>query len=119
MEISQNFIKEREKRKTNPSLVETIELARKKGLMKLAKKLSGPTKNQTKINISQLNELKEKNVLVVGKILGEGEMKQKINISALSFSKQAEEKLKKAGCDVKTIKQEIEKNPKLDGVKLI
>lgn len=117
--ISNTFIKQRERRKTNPALVETIEITRKKGLLELAKRLSGPTRKQTKINIGELGRLKEKNILVVGKVLGEGEINQKINVAALSFSKQAEKKLKKAGCEIKTIKQEIEKNHKLEGVKVI
>ena len=57
--------------------------------------------------------------MVIGKVLGEGEIEHKINISALSFSKQAKEKLKKAGCEIRTIKEEIEKNHKLEGVKII
>jgi large subunit ribosomal protein L18e len=117
--LSKTLIKEREKRKTNPDLVETIEIARKKGLLELAKKLSGPTRKQTKINVGELGRLKEKNILIIGKVLGEGEIDHKINLSALSFSKQANEKLKKAGCEIRTIKEEIDKNPKLDGIKII
>ena len=63
--------------------------------------------------------MKENKVLIVGKILGSGEIDKKISVSALGFSKKAEEKLKKAWCDFKLIKQEIEKNPKLKGVKII
>ncbi|MBS3074890.1 50S ribosomal protein L18e [Candidatus Pacearchaeota archaeon] len=117
--ISQTLIKQREKRKTNPALVEIIEFARKKELLELAKRLSGPTRKQTKINVGEIDRLKEKNILVIGKVLGEGEIEHKINISALSFSKQAKEKLKKAGCEIRTIKEEIEKNHKLEGVKII
>ncbi|MDD5193426.1 MAG: uL15 family ribosomal protein [Candidatus Nanoarchaeia archaeon] len=119
MEISNTLIKHREKRKTNSALVETIEIARKKGLLELAKRLSGPTRKQTKINIGELSRLKEKDLMVVGKVLGEGEIEHKLKISALAFSKQAMEKLKKAGCEIKIIKEEIEKNPKLEGVKII
>jgi ribosomal protein L18E len=58
-------------------------------------------------------------VIVVGRVLGLGDIKKKISISALGFSTQAKEKLKKAGCETKKIKEEIEKNPKLGGVKIL
>ena len=68
---------------------------------------------------TELNEIKENNILVPGKILGEGDIEKKITISALGFSKQAKEKLKKAGCETRTIIKEIETNPTLKGVKVL
>lgn len=117
------------KRKTNPELVETIKLVKEKNLLDLGKRLSGPTRLQKKINLDELSRLlkkdgdkkdtKESKFLVVGKVLGKGEINKKIKIAALGFSEQAKEKLKKAGCKMLTIKQAIEKNPKLEGVKVI
>jgi len=117
--ISKTQISKRIKKKTNPELVKTIELAKKNNLLELAKKLSGPTRKQVKINIENLSKLKEEKVLVVGKVLSKGEINKKIKIAALGFSEQAKEKLKKADCKMLTIKQAIEKNPKLEGVKVI
>jgi len=117
--ISKTKINKRIKRKTNARLVETIELAKKNNLLDLAKKLSGPTRLQSKVNLEDLNKLKEDKILVVGKVLGNGQIERKISISALGFSKPAMEKLKKKGCETKTIRQEIEKNKKLEGVKII
>jgi len=117
--ISKTQIEKRKNRKTNPELVETIELAKKNNLLDLAKKLSGPTRLQKRINIDELDRLEENNMIVVGKILGQGEINKKISISALGFSEQALDKLKKAKCEIKTIKQEIKDNPKLKGVKII
>lgn len=127
--ISKTQISKRVKRKTNPKLAETIELAKKKNLLYLAKKLSGPTRKQVKINLEDLDRLLEKDgdkkdikegkFLVVGKVLGKGELNKKIKIAALGFSEQAKEKLEKAGCEMLTIKQAIEKNPKLEGVKIL
>lgn len=117
--ISKTQISFREKRKTNPILVETIELAKKSNLLELAKRLSGPRRLQTKINLMDLEKVEANKILVVGKVLGEGEIRKKISVSALAFSEQAKEKLKKAGCEMKTIKEEIEKNKKLEGVKVI
>jgi len=117
--ISKTKISERVKRKTSPELVKTIELAKKNDLLELAKKLSGSTRQQKRINLDELNKLKENKILVVGKVLGQGDIEGKKEISALGFSKQAEEKLKKAGIQIKSIKQEIESNNKLTDVKIL
>ena len=117
--ISKTQITKRTKKKRNPELVETINLAKKNNLLDLAKKLSGPTRKQTKISLDGLNKLKDDEVIVVGKVLGQGNIDKKIKVSALSFSEQAKEKLKKADCEINKIKQMIEKNPKLEGVKIL
>jgi len=119
MKISKTKISKRIKRKTKSELVETIELAKKNNLLELAKKLSGPTKLQKKINLEDLNKLKGDKIIVVGKVLGKGNIERKISVFALSFSDSALEKLKKRGCETKLIRQEIEKNKKLEGVKII
>lgn len=116
---SKTQISKRMKKKTNPMLVDTIMLAKKNNLLELAKKLSGPTRQQKSVNLGELNKIKEDNIIVVGKVLGSGEIESKKIISALGFSEQAKEKLKKAGCEIRTIKQEIEKNKTLKGVKII
>lgn len=117
--ISKTQISKRIKRKTNPELVETIKLAKKNNLLELGKKLSGPKRFYKKINLDELDKIKESEVIVVGKVLGDGDINKKIKIAALGFSNRAKEKLKKAGCGVFTIKQVIEKNKKLEGVKIL
>jgi len=117
--ISKTQISKRIKRKTNPELVATIELAKKNNHLELGKKLSGPTRLQSKINVEDLNKLKESKVIVAGKVLSQGEITKKIEIAALGFSNKSKEKLKKAGCEIKTIKQELESNKKLDGVRIL
>ena len=117
--ISKTQISKRTLRKKNPEIVKTILMAKKNNLLELAKRLSGPISKYTKINLEELNKLDDKKVMVVGKVLGSGEIDKQIKVSALGFSKQAEEKLIKANCEVKTIKDEIESNNKLEGVKII
>lgn len=117
--ISKTQINKRLEKKRNPELREIIKLAKAKSLLELGKKLTGPTRQQKKINVGELNEIDEKSIIVVGKVLGEGEVNKKMTIAALGFSEQAKEKLKGAGCEIRTIKQEIEKNPELKGVKII
>ena len=119
MKISKTKISKRQKRKTNSELVETIELAKKNNLLELAQKLSGPTRLQSRINLDNLNKIKDDKIIIVGKVLGSGDINKKITICALGFSGSAINKLKKAGCEFRTIKQEIEKNKKLEGVKII
>ena len=117
--ISKTRIEERISNKRNPEIVDTIELAKEKGFLEIAKKLSGPKSNYINLNIEELNQLKDDKILIAGKVLGNGEIKGKKKVIALGFSQSAKEKLKKAGCEVKTIMQEIKDNPKLEGVKII
>ena len=117
--ISKTEISKRIKKKRNPEIVEIISLAKKNNLLYLAKKLSGPRGNYKNINLDDLEKVKGDKVLVVGKILGSGDISRKISIAALGFSKNAKNKLEKAGCDVKTIKEVLDKNKKLEGVKII
>jgi ribosomal protein L18E len=117
--ISKTQISKRTERKRNPELVETIELAKKNNLLDLAKKLSSPKSNYKSVNLSELSKIKEGKILVVGKVLGQGDLEVKKEVIALGFSGQAREKLKKAGCEIRTIREELEKNKKLEGVKVI
>ncbi len=114
--ISKTKISKRLKRKTNPKIVETIELAKKNNHLDLAKRLSGPTRLYKKVNVGELNKLGDK-IIVVGKVLGQGEINKKISVGSLGFSEQAKEKLK--GSELMSIKQMIEKNKGLDGVEII
>jgi len=117
--ISKTQISKRILKKKNPEIVNTILMAKKNNLLDLAKRLSGPISKYTKINLEDLNNYDEKKIMVVGKVLGSGEIDKQIKVSALGFSKQAEEKLIKANCEIKTIKDEMESNNKLEGVKII
>ena len=117
--ISKTQISKRIKKKRNPEIVETINLAKKNNLLDLAKKLSGPRGNYKTINLDDLEKVKGDKILVVGKVLGSGEINRKMSIWALGFSEKARDKLKKAGCDIKTIKEVLDKNKTLEGVNII
>ena len=116
---SKTKIEKQSQRKRNPEIVETIKMARKNNLLDLAKKLSGPSRLYKKINLDELEKIEGDNIMIVGKVLGSGEINKKIEVSALGFSEQAKEKLKKAGCKINNIKQEIKDNKRLEGVELI
>jgi len=112
--ISKTKINKRAKRKTNEELAEAIMIAKKNNLLELAKKLSGSTRDQSKVNLRDINNLKEDVVIVVGKVLSDGDINKK-TIYALGFSDVAKEKLNKAGCKYKSILEALKENNKLKG----
>ena len=119
--VSNTHIKEKARRKTNLVLVETIKLAMKNtAWLKLAHVLSGPTKKQVSLNLSQIdaNAKTGDTIVIPGKVLSQGELTKKIRICALSFSSSAIEKMKKTKSEAATILDEIKKNPKADGIKV-
>jgi len=120
--VSRTKIKLRIKKKTNFELVETISLAMKHDAWKdMAKILSSSTRKQSKRNLYELeNKVSLGDTIIVpGKILSKGNLTKKIRLCALSISKQAAEKLKSSKSEFVTIFQEIKKNPKAEGIKII
>lgn len=117
--ISKTQISKRIEKKRNPEIIETINLAKKNNLLELAKKLSGPSRSYRNINLDELDKINKEKIMVIGKVLGAGNINRKIEISAMGFSKQAIEKLKKADCKISKIKDEIKDNKKLEGVEII
>jgi len=115
--ISKTTINQRIKQKTNSILVDTIFLA-KKSNPEIAAIIAVPARNLAKVNIERLNEAKSDVVIIPGKVLSLGEVKnKKLKVYALGFSKSAMEKLKKAGCECKTILEALKsaKNEKIKG----
>lgn len=107
-------------RKTNPELVETIILAKKNPKwIEVAAILAGPRKKRKNVNLKELEKISSEIVVICGKVLSEGEISKKMKVVALNFSEKAKEKLKKAGCEVRTIMEEIEKNKEAKGVKIL
>src|SRR3989344_7211963 len=98
MNLSKTKIKFNLKKKTKPSVVAAINLARKqKGWLLVAKALSSSTRKYLKINLSDIDsQTKEGDtVIVIGKVLGSGNVTKKVRLCALGFSTSAVEKLKK------------------------
>lgn len=116
--ISKTQITKRILKKRNPEIVETIMLAKKKGLLDLAKRLSGPSRLYSKVNLSELDKI-DSDVVVVGKVLGSGEVLKKKKVAAINFSEQAKMKLKKSGCEIGRIKSFIKDKKNLEGVRVI
>ncbi len=112
---------------TNPDLVSLIielkseSFKSKKPVWKaVAKLLDKPTRSRRIVNISRVSKnTKEKDVVIVpGKVLASGDLDHSVTIAALSFSKQAEEKITKAGGKILTIREAMnDKN--LKNIKII
>lgn len=119
---SKTKIFNRAKKKTNPDVLEAIILARKnEKWIKVASILSGPTKKFSSVNLSDLEKQAKTGdtIVVLGKILSSGNLSKKIKICALSISEKAKSKLSESKSEFVHIKDEIKKNPKAEGVKII
>ena len=116
MTISKTKISKRTEKKTNKELVETINSAKKNNI-ELAALLSIPKRKRRAFNLDDINkQIKDEKVVIVpGKVLGQGTLDKKIKIIALSFSGQAEEKLKESKVELQRLKEELTKDKKLEG----
>ncbi|MEK6889893.1 MAG: 50S ribosomal protein L18e [Nanoarchaeota archaeon] len=120
--VSATHVKNKARRKTNPTLIETILTARKhKGWFQLAHILSGSTNTHLALNLSEIDSQTKAGdtVIITGKVLGSGNLTKKVRICALSASEEALEKIKKDKSEFVTILDEIKKNPKAEGVRII
>lgn len=120
--ITKTKIGKRLVRKSNPEIAQAILLAKQnKAWFEVAKVLSGPTKRYSSINLDDLEKQSKAGdvVIVPGKVLGIGELSKKIKICSLGLSESAQEKIKASKSETSSILEEIKKNPKAEGVKLI
>jgi large subunit ribosomal protein L18e len=122
MQLSKTKVKIRTKKKKNSELSSTIALALKnKAWFDISKILSGPTRLYSSVNLDEIDsETKVGDTIVIpGKVLSLGNLTKKIRICALSISKHAQEKLVDSKSEFATIAEEIKKNPKGEGIKII
>jgi large subunit ribosomal protein L18e len=85
----------------------------------VAKKLQGPTQNYSIVNVSKLDKCSKEGfiLLVPGKVLGTGDLNQKIEVAAYKFSEGAKTKILAKGGKVHTLADVAKKNP--EGKKVI
>tara|TARA_Y100000310_G_scaffold26446_2_gene25227 strand:- start:5110 stop:5481 length:372 start_codon:yes stop_codon:yes gene_type:complete len=110
------------KRKTDKELVGTIIAGKKKDSWNLVSmKISKPNRKQTDLNLDEIDSRSEEGdvVVVPGKVLGLGEIKKKIKISALAYSESAKKKLTEDGIEFNLIGEEIKKNPEAKDVRIL
>jgi large subunit ribosomal protein L18e len=115
-------------RKKNQNVQELIENLNRLGYEKdadvwkaVAKNLNRPTRNRYELSVSSLekNTKSKETVVVPGAVLGSGEISKPLTIAALKFSKEAREKIKKAGGTCMDIEELMEKNPKGHKVRIM
>ncbi|MBS3091062.1 50S ribosomal protein L18e [Candidatus Pacearchaeota archaeon] len=120
--ISQTKLKVRIKRKTNPELLELLQLARKnKAWMRVIKIISSSTRQYSSVNLQKIDKETKAGdtVVIIGKVLGSGSLTKKVRICSLGISEDAKEKLKETKSEFVSILEEIKSNAKAAGIKLI
>ena len=109
----------------NDNIKWTLRIAYKKNktpLWKtLEKKIDGSRSNQSEINISKLETLTNdgENIVIPGKVLGNGTLNHKLNVTSFSISIQAMKKILDAGGKVITINDLVTQHPNGKGVRII
>jgi large subunit ribosomal protein L18e len=120
--ISNTKIGKRVGNKTNSEVVETL-LAAKKNVAwnKVAQVISGSRKKYASVNLKEIDgESKDgETIVVVGKVLGNGKINKKVRVCAMNFSESAFEKLKEVKSEGIILLEEIKKNPKAEGIKIL
>jgi ribosomal protein L18E len=119
---SKTKIKEQSQKKTNPNLVETLkETIKNPEWKKVASLLSGSTRNFKSINLFNIDKETKAGdtVVIVGKVLSGGELSKKVRICALNYSSKVEKKVKESKSEMVSILEEVKKNPKAEGIRLI
>ncbi len=124
MKRSKTTINKRTGKKTNPELVETAKLITKNtewSALGIVEYLTSSTRKMPEMNLAKINLHCEQGdtVVIPGKVLGTGNITKKIKICAFNFSKQALDKLKEKKCEIMTINEEIKKNPKATGLRVL
>jgi len=109
---------------SNPILKKTIAELKKQNAnlwQRLAVELARATRKRREVNLSRLERfaVAGDTVLVLGKVLGAGVLKKRLNVAAWSFSAGAAAAIKKAGGSTLTISELIKKNPKGTGIKVL
>jgi len=120
--ISKTKIKFNSKRKTNPEVAETLSAALKnKGWLKIAKLIASPRRKYSEVNLSEINKLTTAGdtVIIVGKVLSSGDLTKKVRICSFNSSAKVVDKIKASKSELVSILDEIKKNPKGEGLKLI
>ena len=120
--LSKTKIRDRARKKTSQDVKDTINLALKHvGWMQVAKILSGPTRNQSVLNLQEIDHKAKTGdtIIVTGKVLSKGNLTKKIKICSMSISGQAREKLKETKSEYIHLSEEIKKNPKAEGIKIL
>ncbi|MHA1268895.1 MAG: 50S ribosomal protein L18e [Candidatus Helarchaeota archaeon] len=116
------------KLKTKPSndyykrLIKILWKSKRRFWREVSKWLNKPKKRRIVVNISEINRNTKENdqILVPGKVLGDGDFNHKLSsIAAYTFSKSAREKILNNKIKLETIEELYERNPEGKNIKII
>lgn len=122
MVASKTTIKHRTRSKTNPQIIEAVRLGLKQNAWhSIAQAVSNSTKHYSSVNLKEIDRQTKMGdiVIIIGKVLSSGSITKKIRICALGISESAKKKLADSKSEFASIADEIKKNPKAQGIKLI
>src|SRR3989344_4115236 len=87
----------------------------------IIKKVSGSRRKRLELNLDEIDGQTKDNDLVIipGIVLGKGNIKKKIKISAMKYTESAKEKLKESKIEFNLIEEEIKSNPEGKGIKVL
>lgn len=109
-------------RKTNPDVVATMLTAKKHDAWRaVAQRLSGARRKYSSVNLHTIDAQTKAGdtVVVLGKVLGSGDITKKVRVCALDYSDIAKAKLADIKAEAVSLKEEISKNPKAEGVMIL
>lgn len=87
----------------------------------LASELEKPTRKRREINLSKITKFAKPGELIVvpGKVLGGGELKQPVRIAAWAFSGQARRKIEAAKSEALDLAELLARKPKLAELRVL
>ena len=115
-------------REKNPVTKEMIETIRNKGFenksklwVAVAEDLNRVRRKRYEVNLNRLEKYPKarEKIVVPGVVLGNGEVKKRLEVAALKFSGKAKEKIEKAGGKCLTIEEMFKENPKGKGIRIM
>ncbi|HLP79675.1 MAG TPA: 50S ribosomal protein L18e [Acidobacteriota bacterium] len=88
---------------------------------RIAQELRAPTRQHRAVNVKKIASLTEKDdaIIVPGKVLATGVITHPVTVVAYQCSESAAVKIKAAGGSVRTLSEEMTKNPKGSALRII
>lgn len=120
-------IRNLQKRKTNPRLVNLIDLLLRESAKNnvgvwryVAERLAMPARKWAEVSLNKIEKFANEGeyVVVPGKVLG-GEIHRPLKVAAFSFSATAKAKIKEAGGELISIEELLKINPAGKGVRIL
>ena len=114
--------------KTNPNLIELInklyEQSRSENVAiwrDVAQRLERSNRRTAEVNLSDISRYAQagETILVPGKVLSNGDLKDNVDVVAFNFSTKAQDKIENAGGKCISIEEIIESNPKGSNIRIM